>query len=293
MRREIGWVSVILALSAGPCLALDPNDLKLITQAAERGSAASQVLLAAAYLNGDGELAKDPVRAARWFEQAAIQGNAYAEERLGDLYALGLGVPVNPKLAYDWRVKAANRGILQAQVKVGKMYQEGIGVGKDIGQAIYWFRRAATEGNPEAQYMLGKLYHYGGAVEADRAAARSWFEQAAQQGYESAILFLNLIESIGYQIDEGWHNRLPGLRELASDGDPEAEYQLAQRYEHGVGGVRKDRETALEWYRRAATGGHLMAMKTLAQIYSAGLDGVARDPKAAGVWAARAKAIAH
>jgi TPR repeat protein len=262
MRREAALlaVSFILTLCAAPCLALNPDEVALVAPAAERGSAASQVLLAVAYLHGDGGLAREPAKAAYWFEQAAIQGNVYAQDRLGDLYEQGLGVPANPKLAFDWRLKAANRGQVQAQVKVGKMYQEGVGVGKDIDQALYWFRRAATEGNAEAQFLLGRLYHYGGDVEVDRAAARSWLEQAAQKGYESAVLLLNMIESIGYQIDEGWYKRTPGLKQLADDGDLEAQYQLAQRYERGIGGFKKDAQTALGWYERAASGGHPMGV---------------------------------
>lgn len=266
MKKSVAWIALVLSLCANPAMALGRDDLKLILPAAERGSASSQVLLAVAYLDGDGGLARDPSKAAHWFEQAAIHGNAYAEERLGDLYEQGLGVPANPKLAFDWRIKAANRGIVQAQVKIGKMYQEGLGVGKDVDQAIYWFRRAAIEGNPEAQFLLGRLYHFGSDVEVDRAAAHSWFEKAAQQGYEGAIMILNLIESIGYQLDEGWHKRLPGLRRLAEDGDVEAQYQLAQRYEQGIGGVRKDSAMALDWYRRAAAAGHPMAMRALAKI---------------------------
>ena len=295
MRIKIAWIvaSFVLTLGADLCLALNPDDLKMITQAAERGSASSQVLLAVAYLDADGGLTRDPAKAAYWFEQAAIHGNAYAEERLGDLYEHGLGVAANPKLAFDWRMKAASRGVLQAQVKIGKMYQEGVGVGKDIDQAIYWFHRAATEGNAEAQYSLGKIYHYGSDTEVDRAAARSWFEKAAQQGYEGAIMFLNLVESIGYQIDEGWHNRLPGLRKLADDGDLEAEYQLAQRYEHGIGGVKKDTAIAVDWYRRAAAGGHQLAKRKLAGINSAGADGATPAPEGAPERADRPHGVTH
>lgn len=293
MKRAIAWIALVLALCADAALALDADDLKRITPAAEGGSAASQVLLAVAYLNGDGGLAKDPAKAAYWFEQAAIRGNAYAEERLGDLYAQGLGVPANAKLAFDWRIKAANRGIVQAQVKVGKMYQEGVGVGKNIDQAIHWFHRAAAEGDPEAQFLLGKLYHYGGDVEVDRAAARSWFEKAAQQGYEGAVQLLNLIESVGYQIDEGWHNRLPELRKLADDGDLEAEYQLALRYERGIGGVKKDIAIAVDWYRRAAAGGHQLAKRKLAGINSAGADGATPAPEGAPERADRPHGVTH
>jgi hypothetical protein len=159
MKTRVGLFALVLAFFGSSGLALTSDDLKLIKPAAEGGSDSSQVLLAVAYLNGDGGLTKDPTQAVYWFEQAAIQGNAYAEERLGGLYAQGLGVPANPKLAFDWYFKAANRGVVPAQVKVGKMYQEGAGVGKDVEKAISWFHRAAAEGSAEAQFLLGKIHH--------------------------------------------------------------------------------------------------------------------------------------
>ncbi|MDK9713411.1 MAG: sel1 repeat family protein [Sulfuritalea sp.] len=289
MRREFAWIAMplVMALCASRCWALSSEDLALVASAAERGSAASQVLLAVACLNGDGGLARDPARAAYWFEQAAIQGNAYAETRLGDLYEQGLGIPPNAKLAFDWRIKAALRGEVPAQVKVGRMYQEGIGVDKNSDLAAHWFRRAAAEGSTEAHYLLDRINRYGSDAEVENAAARTWFEKAARQGYESAALLLNMIRSIGYQIDESWHNRAPDLKKLAEDGDLEAEYQLARHYESGTGGARKDVAAALGWYRRAAAGGHPMAMTTLEQVYAASLDGLRRDPAASARSTAR------
>lgn len=292
MKKILLWLSAacILPFLADASLAVGADDVPLISKAAERGSAASQVLLASAYLKGDGGLAKDPVRAAHWFEQAALQGNGYAEERLGDLYEQGRGVPQNLRLAFDWRLKAADRGMVQAQLKVGRMYQDGAGTAKDAAQALRWYRRAAAEGNAEAQYLLGRMYREGDGVAADRATAMSWFEKAARQGYESAIDVLQTIESLGYQVEEGWHQRLPELRKLADDGDVEAQYQLAQRYEHGAGGMKRDAAAALDWYKRAAAGGNRMAMQALGQIYAEGLDGVARDPASAKEWADKAAA---
>jgi uncharacterized protein len=292
VKREMAWMAVPVALSlcAVPCLALSRNDLALIAPAAESGAASSQVLLAVAWLNGDGGLSQDPARAVYWFEQAAMQGSTYAEEKLGDLYQQGLGVPANLKLAFDWRMKAARRGSTRAQVEVGRMYQQGDGVAKDVDLAIHWFHRAATEGNADAQLLLERIYHYGDDAEVQRAASRSWFERAAQKAYEGLVVAMNLIEGIGYQVDEAWHRRPPGLKQLADDGDLEAEFQLAKRYEHGVGGVQRNPGAALSWYQRAAARGHLMAMRALAQIYSDGLDGVQRDPDVAAAWAERLKA---
>lgn len=295
MKRNIAWIaaSLALALCAGSGLAFDADNLRMITLAAESGADASQVLLAIAYLNGNQGLARDPARAAYWFEQAAIRGNAYAETRLGDLYAQGLGVPANQTLAFDWRVKAAYRGEVEAQIELGKMYQEGVGVRKDLDQAIRWYRRAATEGSAEAPLLVTRLHRYGNDVEVTQAASRSLFEKAAKRGYELASYVVELIEEFAYRLDEEWHHRLPGLEKLARDGDLEAAYQLARRYEHGTGGVRQDYPAAIAWYRRAAEGQHPMAMRTLANIYSAGLDGVARDPEQAAWWAARVQTAAH
>ncbi len=260
------FLGLALLFLAPACLALTVEEVALIKRAAERGSASAQVLLAVAYLNGDGGLGKDPTAAARWFEQAAIAGNGYAEEKLGELYAQGLGVPLNPRLAADWHEKAARRGIVAAQLQLGKMYRDGQGVARDPAKAHYWIERAAIEGNAEAQFLLGNMYQAGDGVVANASAARSWFEKAAQQGYESAIQLLHLLESIGYQLEESWYHRLPELHKLAEDGDVEAQYQLAQRYELGVGGLKKDRQAALAWYRRAAAGGHATAKRALEEM---------------------------
>lgn len=293
--RELAWVATALvwAVFASSGLALSTDSLTVIAAAAENGADAAQVLLAVAYLNGNGALLPDPARAAYWFERAAIQGNAYAERRLGDLYEQGLGLPRNQTLAFDWRIKAANRGELAAQLDVAKMYQEGTGVGKDIDEAIHWYRRAETEGSAEARFRLERLCRYGRDAELARATDRSLFEKAALRGYKSAAYVLQLVENFGYLIEESWHHRPPELNKLASDGDLEAEYQLAQRYERGAGGVRKDVATALDWYRRAAAGGHKMAALALARGDSAAADGMVRGLEAGAQSEARARAPAH
>jgi uncharacterized protein len=294
-RREVAWfaATLTLVLCAGSGIALGADSLTLITQAAESGADASQVLLAVAYLNGDRMLARDPYKAAYWFEQAAIRGNAYAQSRLGELYEQGLGVPRNKTLAFDWRIKAAERGELEAQLDVARMYQEGTGVGKDIDEAICWYRRAATEGSAEARFRLERLFRYGSDVEVARASDRSFFEKAALRSHESVIYVLQMVENIGYMIEEGWHHRVPDLKKLASDGDLEAEYQLAQRYELGSGGVRKDIVAAIAWYGRAAAGGHPMAALAMARVNSGSADGAVRGLEAGAQREARAEAPAR
>ena len=118
--------------------ALTAADIGAVTEAAERGSAASQVLLAIAYHNGDGGLGRDSRAAAKWFERAALQGSVYAQEALADLYEQGDGIGPNLALAADWHEKAARRGNLQAEYKLGRMYLDGRGVPRESRLAIHW-----------------------------------------------------------------------------------------------------------------------------------------------------------
>ena len=285
MRTFIPALLSILPLLLSPhAMALQPADLPLIVRNAEGGSDAAQVLLATAYLDGDGGLAPDAARAAHWFELAALQGNRYAEERIADLYLAGRGVPANAAVAFDWMLKAAERGNLQAQVKLARMLIAGQGVTADPVRARTWLERAATEGNAEAQYELGRLAHAGARSEAERQQARTWLERAALQGYKQAAALIKEITSLGYGADEEWHHRQPDIERLARDGDVEAAYQLARRYESGTSGYHQDRHQALLWYLRAAEGGKREAMAVLARIYANG-EGVARDPDTARRWA--------
>lgn len=277
----------IALVASAPTLALTADEAGLVSRGALRGNDASQVMLAVAYLKGDGGLPKDAAQAAHWFELAALQGNAFAQERIGDLYEQGIGVTASPVLAFDWRLKAATRGNLAAQVKLAKMYLAGSGTARDERQARDWLERAAVEGSAEAQFLLGRMAHQAADSPAHRTEARNWLEQAARQGYERAAELLNLIESIGYSVEEGWHQHVPELSRLANDGDPEAQFLLAQRYEHGGDGIPRDPPQALRWYKAAAGNGHRASMLALSHIYESG-SGVPRDVEAARSWARRA-----
>jgi len=60
------------------------------------------------------------------------------------------------------------------------------------------------------------------------------------------------------------------LFEDAEAGDREAQYTLAQLYQKGQGGVDKNIEHALLWFRRAAEAGHEDSMYSLAMLLLAG-----------------------
>ncbi|KAF9970773.1 hypothetical protein BGZ73_006467 [Actinomortierella ambigua] len=59
----------------------------------------------------------------------------------------------------------------------------------------------------------------------------------------------------------------------AENNDIEAQLALAQKYEHGEGGVVKSDTTAFFWYLRAAKQGHAAAQFTVAELYAKGRGG--------------------
>jgi hypothetical protein len=61
------------------------------------------------YQNGQG-VAQDDVEAARWYRNAADQGEAAAQSGLGIMYQNGQGVPQDDAEAMKWYRKAADQG---------------------------------------------------------------------------------------------------------------------------------------------------------------------------------------
>ncbi|MBI3776604.1 MAG: sel1 repeat family protein, partial [Gammaproteobacteria bacterium] len=272
----------ILAVSGAQ--AMTPEETTLIANSAQRGSAGAQVLFAGIYKDGTGGYPQDDHLAAYWYEQAAEQGNAYAQQILADLYEQGKGVEKNSALAADWREKAANRGNIQAQLKLGKMYLYGTGSARDPAKAAQWLNRAAIEGNSEAQYLYAKMFQTGYGVAQNKEIADTWLAKSAAQGYEDAIRLVHFMENVGFQIEESFYRRPPDLEKLAQDGDTEAQYQLAIRCETGAYGQKKDSVSAIAWFKKAAEHGHALAIRSLAQIYLKGIEGVPADPEAARYW---------
>lgn len=73
-----------------------------------------------------------------------------------------------------------------------------------------------------------------------------------------------IIMSCGLVVYAATFNEL--IRDVKK-GDVAAQYELGQMFYNGSRGVRADRQTALEWYEKAAKHGHAQAQVDLANIY--------------------------
>jgi|CZKF01.1.fsa_nt_gi TPR repeat protein len=77
-------------------------------KAADQGSIAGQMHLAALYRDGGKGFPRDMSQAAEWYRKAADQGDVIAQASLGVLYSIGQGVPHNDVEAYFWLDLAAS-----------------------------------------------------------------------------------------------------------------------------------------------------------------------------------------
>ena len=86
--------------------------------------------------------------AVKHYRNAAEQGDADAQNSLGFIFRMGLGLgePDDFAEAVKWYRKAAEQGHVEAQAGLGIMYKNGLGVPEDYAEAIKWFGKAIDQG---------------------------------------------------------------------------------------------------------------------------------------------------
>ncbi|MDW3181622.1 tetratricopeptide repeat protein [Roseobacter sp.] len=89
---------------------------------------------------------------------AARSGNADAEELIGVMYAMGLGLPRDDIRAFEWYLRSAMKGHPGAQSGVGWYYEVGRGMpAPDLVRAYMWYTLSAIGGDPDAAISLEEV----------------------------------------------------------------------------------------------------------------------------------------
>ncbi len=89
--------------------------------------------------------------------EAAKQGDATAQERVGRLYLDGPERARDERKAFYWMRRAALSGDRNAQYTLGRMYESGRGVTRSVVGAYVWYNIAVTSGNGLARQELERL----------------------------------------------------------------------------------------------------------------------------------------
>lgn len=99
-----------------------------------------------------------PVDRAEDLAKKAEQGDVGAQATLGWMYVKGEGVAKDYLKAVKWFGKAAEQGDASAQANLAWIYAKGKGVATDYAKAVKWFRKAAEQGNAKGQNGLAWFY---------------------------------------------------------------------------------------------------------------------------------------
>ena len=79
---------------------------------------------------------QDDTKAVHWFEKAAEQDFAKAQNNLAYMYSQGRGYALDYAKAMQWYQKAADQGYAEAQYNLGFMYEQGKGTEKNYEKAV-------------------------------------------------------------------------------------------------------------------------------------------------------------
>ena len=175
---------------------------------------------------------------------------------LGDLY---FKKDYNDPKVYEYYHKAAIRGSSWAKFSLGYLYEDGIGgVSQDENQSLYWYRSAAKDGDTSAQCFLGRYYF----DKEDYEMAIPWLQQAVEQ----EVILAKVLYSLSLiQIEQFPEKAYNLMREAANANDSVAQYYMGRFYEEGFS-VRKNRDQAIVWYKKAAENGSKDAKAKLREL---------------------------
>lgn len=227
-------------------------EIAQLSEQAAAGDAAAQYALADRHETGEG-VAQDFAAALRLFGQAAEQGHAAAQWRLGTILsplgkAESYGIEPNSIAALRWLEAAARQDHGDAMTLVAYAHEFGLGTAVNPAAAARWWRRLAERGDPDALHRLGKIALNSGL----KPQAAHWFRRAAERGDGLALRYLGDLAAEGIAeaaLDPAAELQL--LETAAAGGDNVAIETLGLRYAEGDG-VARDPAKALDYLRRAA-----------------------------------------
>lgn len=249
----------------------------------------------------------------------ALEGNSYAQLRLGDCFYNGVGVNVDYKKAAFWYEKVAEE-YERVQYNLGVCYYSE----QDYEKARLWFEQSAEQGCAKAQFELGRCYEKGKGVIANREKSLYWYTKSAEHGDNKARISLAYLYLEDQNLEKaefwfamakqwgGWNDRYEMLKSIyermksitinkdnidwfiscGGRGVIEAQYKLGEYYKQKEPNPRFKRgflghQNPFYWYKKAADQGHKDAQYEVGRCYVKGI-GVDMNLEEGNVWLRKA-----
>lgn len=225
-------------------------------KAAERGEADAQYRLGDCYAVGRG-VEKNDAEAVKWYRKAAEQGDADAQYSLGECYAVK-----DETEALKWYHKAAEQGHEGAKGRLVGWYklEEDRAVKSYRKAEVGWYRKAAEQGCVIAQFRLGMCYATGTGVEQNQEKAKEWFDKI-KDPFDQFMIGNCFLAPLDFDFICDEVMAMKWYRKAAEQGYADAQYMLGLCY-----CVKQDKPEAVKWLQKAAKQGHEKAKKALTEV---------------------------
>lgn len=167
---------------------------KILEECAEYGYNSAIRSLGLRYYRGKDGCEVNYGLAKKYFEAAAEQYDTKSMVYLGEIYASGLGVPVDFKNAVDWYKKAAELDNFDAQAILGVLLIDETKGEKQPEQAYSYMKESAENGIVASMYNIAVCILNGEFWWETKETAKYWLEKAASAGDEDAKKLLETFE---------------------------------------------------------------------------------------------------
>lgn len=185
--------------------------------------------------------------AVAYFMEASMKNNLFGMLNMAQLYLEGLGVDKNLEKARELYLRAYESGYTDAMVLCGDSYLEGTAeIEPDYQKAVACYQRAVLRHCPYAAYRLGWLYNEGLGVSQDLQKAWEYYQQAISMQYPDAMTDVGIFYKEGNIVGQDYAKAMEYLMKAVNKGNARAMYELSQMYLEGEG-VGQDFKLAKEW----------------------------------------------
>jgi TPR repeat protein len=229
---------------------------------ADRGKFLGFVMMAGFLGRGIGVPA-DPARAKEFDEKLRRSEFDRDQYKFAVRLEDGKGCAQDPVRALRFYEMAAENGHELAMYNLGVHFASEA-IPPDLAKAAYWYKRSADRGCDNAAWAYGACLEKGEGVKPDLTIAVEYYQKAALMGYGKAFTALGRICERGNN-----HTEAAGWYEKAAEADDKiGSYYLACLYYAGKGRV-KNREKAIEFFKKARDLGLPQANKRLVELGAA------------------------
>ncbi|WNC67397.1 tetratricopeptide repeat protein [Thalassotalea nanhaiensis] len=184
------------------------DKFKTILKFAHNGNPSAQVLVATAYLTGDG-LEQNSELSAKWLRRAVRQGSTKATWMLSNLYKDGIGVEQDTIKAENLLSRAVKReygpALFQTAMQTFDMSSDS------NKKEIELLERAKSVGYKPAIYLLAKMYETGTAIEKDSYKSAVLYNDLKFSDYKDSQHRLEIVKESAKKTSPSTYNKITNL----------------------------------------------------------------------------------